>query len=42
VASGTGGSSLVVTDLGFDDARHLAEALSARSGLQTGQEGAFP
>jgi putative membrane protein len=30
VASGTGGSSLVVTDLGFDDARHLAGALSAR------------
>jgi putative membrane protein len=30
VASGTGGSSLVVTDLGFDDARYLAGALSAR------------
>jgi len=30
VASGTGGSSLVVTDLGFDDARHLAGTLSAR------------
>lgn len=30
VASGSGGSSLAVTDLDFDDARYLAEALSAR------------
>jgi putative membrane protein len=32
VASGTGGSSLAVTDLGFEDARYLAGALSARAG----------
>src|SRR3712207_1785413 len=36
VASGAGGSSLAVTDLGSEDARHLAWALSVRSG---GREG---
>jgi putative membrane protein len=36
VASGSGGSSLAVTDLGFDDARRLAGALSARAGAQKG------
>jgi putative membrane protein len=32
VASGAGGSSLAVTDLGFEDARYLAGTLSARAG----------
>jgi len=34
VASGIGGSALEVTDLGWDDARRLAEALTARGGLR--------
>ena len=34
VASGIGGSALEVTDLGWDDARRLAAALSARGGLR--------
>ena len=42
VASGTGGSSLAVTDLGFDDARRLAGALSARADAPRGWEGAPP
>lgn len=39
VASGIGGSALEVTDLGLDDARYLAEVLSARADLQRGREG---
>ena len=42
VASGVGGSALAVTDLGFDDARFLAGALSARSGGPRGREGSLP
>lgn len=42
VASGTGGSSLVVDDLGFDDARRLAGALSARADAPRGWEGSVP
>ncbi len=42
VASGTGGSALAVTDLGFEDARHLVWALSARTGGRTGGEGSIP
>ena len=34
VASGIGGSALEVTDLAFDDARSLADKLSARAGAQ--------
>ncbi len=37
VASGVGGSALEVTDLGFDDARRLAGALSARTAFRGGQ-----
>lgn len=39
VASGSGGSSLAVTDLGFDEARHLAWALSARAATRKVGEG---
>lgn len=42
VASGIGGSALEVTDLGLDDARYLAEVLSARADLQRGREGTPP
>ena len=42
VASGGGGSALEVTDLGFDDARYLVGALSARADGQRGREGALP
>ena len=39
VASGSGGSALAVTDLGSDEAGHLADALSARVALRKGREG---
>ena len=42
VASGIGGSALEVTDLGLDDARYLAEVLSARADLQRAREGSPP
>ncbi len=42
VASGSGGSSLAVTDLDFDDARYLVGALSARTGGRVDQGGALP
>ncbi|CAA9418911.1 MAG: hypothetical protein AVDCRST_MAG03-2414 [uncultured Rubrobacteraceae bacterium] len=42
VASGGGGSALEVTDLGFDDARYLAVALSARADGRREREGALP
>ena len=42
VASGGGGSALEVTDLGFDDARYLVGALSARADGWREREGALP
>ncbi|MDQ3429925.1 MAG: PH domain-containing protein [Actinomycetota bacterium] len=40
VASGVGGSALEVEDIGFDDARRLVEALSARVPFRAGREDA--
>ena len=42
VASGSGGSSLAVTDLDFEDAGYLAEVLSARAGGPTVREEPSP